>query len=90
MENRIIKLSKSIFAVRFIYHVVTERTLFMSIPNKSELFGKSLKFTSESLEAGGTMRMDNLIFEKSFPNELEVFKKKGLSGKDYVLVQVID
>lgn len=80
-------LGNNQFAVRFPYHQVTLRTVWMALP--SFFRGRHIKFLEESQEMAGKRRMDSLIIEITCPEAVEFMRSTGQELRDYILIEIV-
>ncbi len=85
MNNSFYNLTSGYFAIKFKYHMVTEITLAMCLPDFLKL--KNISFLAETEEMAGKNRMDSNLMRKTFPIEVAVAEQNGLNLKDYVLIK---
>jgi hypothetical protein len=90
----LVRLGGNVYAIRFPYYMVTERTVSMALPStlKLEFTLRPLRvrFSAETEETAGTMRADSEAVARAFPVEIALLRKKVADGemKRYIIIKV--
>jgi hypothetical protein len=91
---RIIPLYDDVYAVKFPYAMVTERTVSMALPHdfRREVGQKqmTIKFAAETESEAGTKRANCAQIQKVFPAELAILRSQVDEAelKQFIIIKV--
>ncbi|HMV51367.1 MAG TPA: hypothetical protein PKC13_29700 [Blastocatellia bacterium] len=92
-EEWLINLFDGVYAVRFLYALVTERTMYLSLPSSFRRAlgenGLAVQFAVEDSGRPRTKRADAEEMAKAFPAEVALLSAQVENLADYVLFKTV-
>jgi hypothetical protein len=92
MKREVIELGADFYAIKFKYHMVTERTIEMAIPidffRRPSMLGKQVRFLAENEDMAGKRRADSKEVADKFSEAVHVLKEVTASLHEYVIFQI--
>jgi hypothetical protein len=88
MKREVISLGQDLYAIKFKYYMVTERTMAMTLP--LAFIQKRIQFAEETKELAGKRRADSQAIADAYPDAVKALKEISPNLYEFVIFRATE